>query len=1330
MMDKKSANGYPSKTPEGGSQRKQIPYSVETPYGFHLDLDFLKYVDDIEKGNTIKRVHIQRKNRGPKYSTLPRNFSLPGHGARPPPKEVWSSGTSTLGPKPKSRVTEVQQIFDFKPSDGGSSNLSRVSQGSSSYSPPPRPAEEVKTRMYEDQSPPSLLVRPNLLRASSMPVNVPRRKGSDSSEERSPVSLGSESQKENGGSYERLFKAADGGDRRGSIPQDRASLHLQITNALKRVRELEEQVRTIPELKSRICSLQEEKEQLLKTVEEQEKKQQKQQQQQPLSVSQAAEEEEEEEEDEEEEEEGEEKEGRMAAESPKRETEDRDLPTTMIFVEPPTPEDETKAKIEESEPTQEETASIVGKQTSTEASEVQGSSSEKEAEAKSAALSETESQRQTSNSTTEQEAETPTTSVQECEEPIKPSRRSLEQHESRTEHPTNHFEEKQIELAEAVAEQATVPRVPLECPVSVVITEAEEVKEETDEEEEEEEEKEEEEEECGEADISDKEETAEQVKRPSEKDSQTLLIQTLQAKLRDLEEQLNLSNQELDDTQTLLREQVEENRLKEKRIQELADRAEELAERAKNDMVDVAVSAESPPQPEPVLTTDASVSTVHVSVSEKAICTDEEEVQPHNGPKETDMACSSTQTPSVEAKDMEVLAKATTSEKEVGVEVATCDQAVETEAQVDIVSSVKEERNERSEEVSEQEKVAPEGVASHTDSKASENVVSHVKVDESEKENVKESVEEDVEAGSKAEEKKVLTEDGGVKERVVPVPESAVTEPTPADSAAVEKTKSEEAAKEPTVAKEAVAVGSPSSSEPSPKPQKEGQPGPAQEAQSQSRRSSSEGSGGSASPAAIGHVVTRIQGLLNEQWSSLGSSGSPATTATAAAATGPESGQVRVAQARVAAPPSSGAPPKQQPSKFSSIQSQLVSSLSVLSSFYSPGQKEKAAAAAASRQSGLKSIMKKDGSPQKPGNGATKKNLKFVGVNGGYESTSSEESSGEEQEHRQEEEEEEEEFSELEELKEEEVEEEEVKGPAPGAVGQDDAVSAGAEEEEKEKAGGPRGPMESEGAEALLSSPKQPVSEVVDKDFMAACYYLKDHRNEVDNPNKEMRQVLMVLYQEWFRVSSQKDSQAETVTLYLREVGNATPTLLSYIINLADGNGNTALHYSVSHSNFPVVRLLLDTELCEVDHQNKAGYTAIMLASLTAAESPEDVEVAQQLLQKGNIDARASQTGQTALMLAVSHGRTAMVRVLLNCGANANVQDYDGSTALMCACEHGHAEIARVLLQNSNCDTCLKDKDGHTAMSVATQASHTELVDILKAHAPTGDQCSPAAAPL
>lgn len=40
---------------------------------------------------------------------------------------------------------------------------------------------------------------------------------------------------------------------------------------------------------------------------------------------------------------------------------------------------------------------------------------------------------------------------------------------------------------------------------------------------------------------------------------------------------------------------------------------------------------------------------------------------------------------------------------------------------------------------------------------------------------------------------------------------------------------------------------------------------------------------------------------------------------------------------------------------------------------------------------------------------------------------------------------------------------------------------------------------------------------------------------------------------------------------------------------------------------------------------NKAGYTPVMLAALTAAESPDELEVAQQLLKKGDVNARSRQ---------------------------------------------------------------------------------------------------------
>ena len=67
------------------------------------------------------------------------------------------------------------------------------------------------------------------------------------------------------------------------------------------------------------------------------------------------------------------------------------------------------------------------------------------------------------------------------------------------------------------------------------------------------------------------------------------------------------------------------------------------------------------------------------------------------------------------------------------------------------------------------------------------------------------------------------------------------------------------------------------------------------------------------------------------------------------------------------------------------------------------------------------------------------------------------------------------------------------------------------------------------------------------------------------------------------------------------------------------------------------------------------------------------------------------QAGQTALMLAVSHGRNEMVKMLIECGANVNIQDDDGSTALMCACEHGHIEIVKLLLSHPECDPTITD---------------------------------------
>lgn len=54
--------------------------------------------------------------------------------------------------------------------------------------------------------------------------------------------------------------------------------------------------------------------------------------------------------------------------------------------------------------------------------------------------------------------------------------------------------------------------------------------------------------------------------------------------------------------------------------------------------------------------------------------------------------------------------------------------------------------------------------------------------------------------------------------------------------------------------------------------------------------------------------------------------------------------------------------------------------------------------------------------------------------------------------------------------------------------------------------------------------------------------------------------------------------------------------------------------------------------VCNIDHQNKAGYTPIMLASLAAVEAKEDMMVVQELFSRGDVNAKASQVSVSVYM--------------------------------------------------------------------------------------------------
>ncbi|NWS19958.1 KANK4 protein, partial [Pachyramphus minor] len=429
----------------------------------------------------------------------------------------------------------------------------------------------------------------------------------------------------------------------------------------------------------------------------------------------------------------------------------------------------------------------------------------------------------------------------------------------------------------------------------------------------------------------------------------------------------------------------------------------------------------------------------------------------------------------------------------------------------------------------------------------------------------------------------------------------------------------------------------------------------------------------------IGQYVKKIQELLQEQWLCL------------------EHGYPELASAI-----------KQPASKLSSIQNQLVNSLNSLLSAYStqrPTDKENSNThyqqLENSPTTSLKSIMKKKGYGFHAGGNGTKKNLQFVGVNGGYETTSSEDTSCEDSP------------SDGDAESETERRDDDVEPTQVDTAGESLGASSGTpsqencEDEEQQEPSAEAAPCSQQEADRCQPS----------EDFLANCQLLSEHLSEIcTTTDKYLRHVLGSVCQEWFQVSSHQSSSPEVVAAYLRALRAIQPQLLKMMVNVTDRNGNTALHYSVSHSNFPVAKLLLDTGVCRLDLQNRAGYTAVMLTPLAAAETRQDMEVVMRLLREGDVNLRSAQGGQTALMLGVSHERDDMVRALLSCQADVNLQDEEGTTALMVACRQGNMDIVRLLLAQPGCQVTLTDKGGNSALSLAQGAAHGDIAALLRAH--------------
>ncbi|OQV21724.1 putative KN motif and ankyrin repeat domain-containing protein 2 [Hypsibius exemplaris] len=258
--------------------------------------------------------------------------------------------------------------------------------------------------------------------------------------------------------------------------------------------------------------------------------------------------------------------------------------------------------------------------------------------------------------------------------------------------------------------------------------------------------------------------------------------------------------------------------------------------------------------------------------------------------------------------------------------------------------------------------------------------------------------------------------------------------------------------------------------------------------------------------------------------------------------------------------------------------------------------------------------------------------------------------------------------------------------------------------------------------------------QTVSKELLAALKVLKDslHRGkDGTRGSTKIETSLRVIQQEWFSVAGSRNANCGVVNTFLDTFEALSKKLLNTVVNLLDSNGNTVLHYALSHNNFPVVSVILDSKVCNVDMVNQAGYSPVMLASLAPLASDVDRAVALRLFGMGDINRRAHQHGQTSLMLAVSHGRADTVKMLLQVGADLNIQAPDSRYANHVDRYANYVDrYANYVDRYANAKTAndidvhLTDQDGMCALYVAMEAAQKEIAALIYAKstaAPVGN---------
>jgi len=172
-------------------------------------------------------------------------------------------------------------------------------------------------------------------------------------------------------------------------------------------------------------------------------------------------------------------------------------------------------------------------------------------------------------------------------------------------------------------------------------------------------------------------------------------------------------------------------------------------------------------------------------------------------------------------------------------------------------------------------------------------------------------------------------------------------------------------------------------------------------------------------------------------------------------------------------------------------------------------------------------------------------------------------------------------------------------------------------------------------------------------------------------------------------------------------------------VDTPQGDGATALHWSVYRNNLEITELLLAND-ANPNSADDNGVSPLSLASLNS--NPRLVSM---LIDAGADVNSARSSGETPLMIASHVGNTEIIQRLLDSGAIVNARENIKShTALMFAVAENHLDAVQLLIENG-ASTTARSSNNFTPLLFAAQKGNTEIGRLLLANAADANESAP-----